>query len=194
LGNLSGDIDPNEFRKQHMELNTQQLKDVTQLPQAEGLITNYQRLAKELPLGQPGLGRLKSYATIKAMRLAGDPAIQDLDSINAQITGLATAFGGDKRVSDAEMRLLKGAVIVDGDTGPGVQRKIANLEKFYNGRVKTSGLPWLKPLAGEAPDSGTPPPSSPPNVGGGGGQSVRAKSKSGKPIVSNDGGKTWSYE
>lgn len=185
LSSLGESFDPVEFRKQHMELNTQQLKDVNELPQAGALLDSYERLARELPLPKAGVAsRLGGIANIKAMRLAGDPVIQDLDSINARITGLATAFGGDKRVSDAEMGLLRGAVITDTDTADGVERKLKNLSDFYNRRVKSSGLPWLRARGSQ------PPPTSPNPAS----TSIRMKSRSGKPIISTDGGKTWSYE
>jgi len=134
-----------ELHQKSMKLNTTQLADAQSLPQLQGLVTSYERLAKELPLSEVGvMSRAGGYANMKAMRIAGEPVMEDLDSINARIANLATAFGGDKRVSDKEMALLKGAVIQDGDTAPGVQRKLNNLNQFMNTRVRSSGLPWLQ--------------------------------------------------
>ena len=135
-----------DLRKDYMRLNALQKKDAQVLPGLGTLIQSYKRLATEIPFPQDNMGdRTAWLGTVAQMKLNGDPRLTDLESINAQISQLATGLGGDKRISDKEMALLKGAVINSTDTAPGIARKMANLEEFYRTRTKASGLPWLQP-------------------------------------------------
>jgi hypothetical protein len=134
------------LRKSYMKLNPEQIKNKDALALTQDTIDRYLNVATLI--GLPEKSGLKSTAVsagdMKYRRLKGDPAVAELDALNAQITSLARAFGGDSRVSAPEMQLLKKAVIEDGDNMESVAAKMRSLQGFLDTKTKSAGLPWLR--------------------------------------------------
>jgi hypothetical protein len=112
----------------------------------DNTINQYTRLGGSLGLPeQPGLmSTLQGAGSMKLNRMSGGTQAADLDSVNSQITALARSFGGDSRVSDKEMALLRGAVISDGDNQAAVATKMSNLKRFRDTIAKLLPLPGIQ--------------------------------------------------
>lgn len=145
------DSEPDEeiLKRDYISLVPKDKERLSNLQQLENTITQYERM------GGPG-GALKlspkpgfmstqtDKLAMKYNRASGGVEAADQDSINAQITSLARAFGGDSRVSDKEMELLRSAVITDGDNQAAVAVKMTNLKQFRDSIAKIIPIPGIQ--------------------------------------------------
>lgn len=154
--------DYGKLRQGYMKLNPTQIQNKDALATTQDTVQRYLVLAGALGLPEkPGMiNSTEGALSIKYRRAQHDPVVADLDALNAQITGLAKAFGGDSRVTDKEMLLLKKAVIEDGDNMESVAAKMRTLQGFLDTKVKSSGIPWLKRQT-ESTQPGTQPAAAP---------------------------------
>jgi hypothetical protein len=152
---IGQDLNPDEFRKTHIELNKTQQQNVDALGSLDSQINSYEALASTLGRSaEPGkINTLRNKLGTISGRLGGDPTVATLDASRAQITQIARAFGGDSRVSDREMQLLQNSVISDSDNLQAIQAKIGQLKRFREDKAKRMGLPWL--MTGRAGEGDT---------------------------------------
>jgi hypothetical protein len=107
-----------------------------------------------------------------------------MDALKSQITLLARGFGGDSRVSDAEMARLDKAIIDGWTTKEGADSTLNVLDDFIKNRSNSLGFTKYKTI-GQRPKQEQVLEQQ--NV-------LRNKDKKGRPIISKDNGLNWEYE
>jgi hypothetical protein len=145
------DTEPDQetLKRDYISLNPKDKEKLGAIQQLENTITQYERMggpggSLDLP-AEPGLlSAGKGRVGMQLDRWSGGLKSADLDSVNSQITQLARAFGGDSRVSDKEMALLRGSVINDGDNQQAVMVKMNNLKRFRDTVAKLIPIPGLQ--------------------------------------------------
>lgn len=152
----TSDMDPDEIEKQFVFLRPEQRKDKEALDKFQGMIKDYESLVKDIGYTTNGALSQPQRLAMAARRRMGDTQVQRLDSLNAQITQMARAFGGDSRVAVQELAMLGEAVPGDDDTVKSANEKIAVMKDFYSRGVKAMGLPWQKKQQVETEDTGDP--------------------------------------
>lgn len=158
--------DQERLKKDYIFLDAKTKEKFGALTQLDNTIAQYSRMggpggSLDLP-AEPGFFSTKGQQVEMFIdRQSGGIKSADLDSINAQITQLAKAFGGDSRVTDKEMALLRGAVIRDGDNQKSVEKKMKNLKGFRDAVSRLIPIPGIQgKYASE--QKATPAPSSQP--------------------------------
>lgn len=145
------DTEPDQktLKRDYISLSSKDKEKLGAIQQLENTIAQYERMGGpggtlDLPT-EPGLFSAgKGRVGMQIDRWSGGLKAADLDSINSQITQLARAFGGDSRVSDKEMALLRGGVINDGDNQAAVKVKMDNLKSFRDTVAKLISIPGLQ--------------------------------------------------
>jgi len=171
--------------KNYVVLKPENAKDKRQLDGVTGYVNSFKNLLTEIePLlssEKAGItGRGKAGTQIAYLRAQGDARVRKMDALAAQITLLARGFGGDSRVSDAEMQKLDKSIINGWTTKEGAQSTLSVLDDFIKNRATSLGfdkyaLPKRSQSVGDA------------NI-------LRNKDRKGRPIISKDNGLNWEYE
>ena len=178
-------LDTKSVLKNYVPLKPENAKDKRQLDGVASLVDGFKSSLMEIkPLlsstkkGIPG--RLGAGTEIAYLRAKGDPRVRKMDALGAQITQLARGFGGDSRVSDAEMARLDKAIITGWTTKEGADATLAVLNKFIDNRALALGFNEYKLPQKSKPKSD---------------QSViKNKDRNGRSIISRDNGLNWEYE
>ena len=132
-----------EVKRDFTPLTTQQSTNVDALKGLDNQIQEYSDIMEELNFPQPGVGVWAKGIGLKGSRLFGGEQAARLDAVRAEITQLARAFGGDSRVSQEEMKLLRDAVLSDFESGPSAKAIIGVLKRFRTTRAQSLGIPGL---------------------------------------------------
>lgn len=192
---------PEVISRDYVRLKGKQPEIYTATQGLDRDIERYAKLIETLPLAEKAGGVERAEAWTKLQYMAnvdGDTDARDFLSLRARFPAtIKTLTGMTSRQmdSDKERELAKAAVPGFGDTKEGARRVLKSLQEYRD--IVAKGIPIAgfqqrykdgtpKPQA-SAPQGQQAAPAQQDNV-------MRQTSKSGRPIISRDGGKTWEYE